>query len=152
MRCGTPIKNQHLFSPISHFFEAMIPHQPLQPGREKNSQAAAAQMKLDQAKTVSSAACKVSSLCDLASSKAPDFFTVSREKAKQLLVFTLPETNSSPPWKGTILEGISTSNHQFSGKNVSFREGNFCWIGNQRVVEARWLGSKTKRWGTTENR
>jgi len=34
--------------------------------------AAAAQMKLDQAKTVSSAACQVSSLCDLASSKVAD--------------------------------------------------------------------------------
>ena len=67
-----------LYSIMGIFKPAMLVYQegnPQLPTRNRypsphHLQAAAAQMKLDQAKTTSSAACSVSSLCDLASSKA----------------------------------------------------------------------------------
>ena len=91
-----------------------------------SNKAAAAQMKVDQAKTVSSAACQVSSLCDLASSKAllpgagPNFFHLGQAAVDKKP--SLPETDRQfAPEKGTMLEGISTSNHQFSSKHVTLR-------------------------------
>lgn len=54
------------------------------------------------------------------------------------------------PEKEPFLEGISTSNQQFSGKHVSFGHGNLLLNWKPTRCWNPWgTGSKTKRWGTT---